>query len=150
MEPNETADERLLRLTHLLVAINRRLRRKSFAFEQGIVTRVQWQLLRQIGQQPDPTVGQLAKRMGVRQSTMTQMLDRLEKAQLIERRPWPRDPRVRTVTITAEGHSLIRQTEAMWTRELAEPFERLSPAERLMLVELLGKLWDGLAEPEER
>jgi DNA-binding MarR family transcriptional regulator len=64
----------------------------------------------------------LANRLGVDRTVMTYLLDDLERADLIERRPDPADRRVRRIAVTDQG-----------TRRLADLDERLRHAEDRLL-----------------
>jgi DNA-binding MarR family transcriptional regulator len=125
--------------THLQ-KVNRYLRCKTFDNEERSITRVQWLLLRYLYRKPDRTIGQLAAHLDVRQSTMSQMLDRLEKVDLIVRRTDSQDARIKLVELTTAGISFIHQTEETWMEALAEPFANFTAQERHSLVNLMEKL----------
>jgi len=75
---------------------------------------------------------------------MTARLDRLERAQLIERRPDPSDRRGKLIALTGKGRELI---DAMITRHVANEqriLASLTPAEQQKLAQLLKKLIAGL------
>jgi MarR family transcriptional regulator, organic hydroperoxide resistance regulator len=65
-----------------------------------------------------PTVRQLADATGQRPSTLTGVLDRLERRKLVRRRPNPRDRRSTLIELTAPGRDTARQ--------VAEAFERVA------------------------
>ncbi|MCZ8515917.1 MarR family transcriptional regulator [Paenibacillus filicis] len=140
METRETLEQFI---THMQ-AINRFLRSNVFDQQNTPLTRVQWLLLRNLNRTGPRTVGQLAVHLDVRPSTMTQMIDRLEKAGLVYRESSEPDARVRFVSLTEEGLSIIRRTEALWAESLTEPFERLSESERYQLVEYMKRLAEAL------
>jgi DNA-binding MarR family transcriptional regulator len=66
----------------------------------------------------------LAVEMGIRGPTMTGLLDPLESAGLIRRRPSPKDRRVTLLTFTPKGRRLLQKVHqelyAEWTALLAE------------------------------
>jgi DNA-binding MarR family transcriptional regulator len=132
--------------THLQ-SVNRYLRCKTFDNEERTVTRVQWLLLRYLYRKPRRTIGQLAAHLDVRQSTMSQMLDRLQKANLIARQTDVQDARIKLVELTPIGITFIHQTEATWMEALAEPFESFTKEEKVSLVALMEKL--ALQLPKE-
>lgn len=78
-------------------------------------------------------------------SRMVALVDELEQLGLVERRPEPRDRRVRALFLTAEGkRRLVRG------REIAEQHEEeltrgMAPADRKRLVDLLQKIVDEQA-----
>ncbi|SDY82368.1 DNA-binding transcriptional regulator, MarR family [Micromonospora pattaloongensis] len=69
----------------------------------------------------------LAQQLGVDRTVMTYLLDDLERAELVARRPDPNDRRARRVTATDRGRAL-----------LAELDERLRRAEEQVLSALSG------------
>ena len=127
-----------------LQAVNRHLR--SSAFDSGglPVTRVQWLLLRQLQRSGGATIGQLADLLDVRASTMSQMLDRLERSGFVTRTQDAVDARIRIVKLTEAGLRTIRSSEEAWRKALAEPFAALAEEERDRLVELMRKLTENL------
>lgn len=132
--------EKFDRLQVALQTINRSIR--GGFFEQGAhpITRVQWMILQILWRRGDCTIGELAELMDVRSSTMSQMVDRLEKADLAHRTQSPSDSRSRLVALTDEGRSLIRRVQSAWMQKLAEPLEKLSEDEQVGLILLLEKL----------
>lgn len=126
-------------VTHLQ-KINRHIRHSKNDNESQHLTRVQWLLLRQLKRRDVSTIGQLADHLNVRSSTMSQMIDRLEKSNLVVRESTPTDLRVKQVLLTAEGEQLIRQSEEHWIRELSVPLEHFTDEERTQLVKLMDKL----------
>ncbi|WP_020618050.1 MarR family winged helix-turn-helix transcriptional regulator [Paenibacillus daejeonensis] len=127
-----------------LQRVNRHLRSSVFEGNQQPVTRVQWLLMRHLKRSGGSTIGQLAERLDVRASTMSQMLDRLEKQGYLVRQQDPADARVKLIRLTEEGHSVIAQTEKHWLDSLAEPFNKLEPEEREQLARLMQRLADQI------
>lgn len=127
-----------------LQALNRHLRSSAFDAGSSPVTRVQWLLLRQLQRSGGATIGQLATMLDVRASTMSQMLDRLERSGFVTRTQDAVDARIRIVQLTEAGERTIRDSEQAWRRALAEPFAGLEEDERDRLVELMRKLTEQL------
>lgn len=75
---------------------------------------------------------------------MTNQLDRLQKAGLIERRPNPADRRSMLVTLTEKGLALVNETLPQHVENEARALSPLSREEQQTLNALLGKLMDGL------
>ncbi len=133
-----------------LQTINRYLRSAAFDRLGERITRVQWLLLRHLYRCGPQTIGQLAEHLDVRPSTMSQMIDRLEKVNLVARENDAKDARIRAVTLTPEGFSFIRHAEQMWTEALAEPFSHFSAHERSLLLELMEKLAVRVPKKDDR
>jgi DNA-binding MarR family transcriptional regulator len=71
-------------------------------------------------------IGALARREGVAQPTVTQLVQGLEGAGLVERRPDPDDGRGCVVELTRAGRAVLRQARARkiaWVRRALEPLD---------------------------
>ncbi|MGZ4111798.1 MAG: MarR family winged helix-turn-helix transcriptional regulator [Tumebacillaceae bacterium] len=121
-------------------SINRYMRAGQFDQENQPLTRVQWMILRHVFRREERTIGQLAEHLNVRSSTMSQMIDRLEKAELVYRATDTNDARARVVRLTPEGLKAIQEIETNWLETLAEPFDHLSTEEHQTLVKIMKKL----------
>jgi DNA-binding MarR family transcriptional regulator len=75
---------------------------------------------------------------------MTNRLDRLEKAGLVERRPDPDDRRGKLIALTASGRKLIDETITRHVANEERILSVLNPAEQESLNTLLKKLISGL------
>ncbi|MHB1682200.1 MAG: MarR family winged helix-turn-helix transcriptional regulator [Bacilli bacterium] len=120
--------------------INRNIRGGFFEPGGHPVTRVQWLIMQILWRKGDCAIGELADQMDVRPSTMSQMLDRLEKFDFTKRIPNPADSRSRLVTLTDEGRTLIHRVQSSWMQKLNEPLEQMSEEEQIALIHLLEKL----------
>ena len=139
-DTNTSVPDRIDQFMSALWRINRYLRAGSLEQNGQQITRVQWMILRYLKRTQSCTIGQLAQHMNVRSSTMSQMLDRLERERWICRNPAPDDSRVRLIELTDEGKNLIHAIEAIWHERLAQPMATLSEEEQAQLIELLLKL----------
>ncbi len=124
--------------------INRHIRSGALQGMAPSVTRVQWMILRYLDRNSQGTIGQLAAHLAVRSSTMSLMIDRLEKARLVYRSTDPRDARMRIVRLTGEGGAMIVRVQARWADALFVPFTKLTEEERRLLVQLTAKLAGSL------
>ncbi|SRR6266511_2524432 len=92
----------------------------------------------------DVRMGDLAARLGVAESSVTRMVDRLVSARLAQRRPAPEDRRCVVAGLTAEGRKVLRGVRAERREFLGEILEALSPADRAELVRMFGVLAEAL------
>jgi DNA-binding MarR family transcriptional regulator len=99
-----------------------------------------WQLWRQDGL----TQSQMVERMCVQPPTVSKMLDRLEKAGLVERRPDAEDNRTARVYLTEQGHRSQRAVRDIWTNVEQRMTEGLSVEERIVLRRLLMHVHENL------
>ena len=87
----------------------------------------------------------LAQHLGVDRTAMTYLLDDLEGAGLVERRPDPADRRARRVTVTETGLVRLRELQAGLHRAEDRLLEPLPVDERVLLRGLLQRLATTLA-----
>jgi DNA-binding MarR family transcriptional regulator len=99
-----------------------------------------WHLWRQDGL----TQSQLVKRLCVQPPTVSKMLDRMERAGLVERRPDPDDSRVTRVYLTEQGRRSQSAVSEVWMSIEQRLTQGLSVEERLLLRRLLLQVHENL------
>jgi len=99
-----------------------------------------WQLWQQDGLMQS----QLVERMCVQPPTVSKMLDRMEKAGLVERRPDSEDSRISRVYLTEQGHRSQRAVRDIWTNIEQRITGGLSMEERIVLRRLLLQVHENL------
>jgi MarR family transcriptional regulator, organic hydroperoxide resistance regulator len=87
----------------------------------------------------------LAAAMGVEPPTATKMLQRMERAGLIERRPDPDDARISRVYLTPRGRALEQPVLEVWKQLEAQTVAGLSPTEQALLRRLLMQVAANLS-----
>src|ERR671916_137181 len=97
--------------------------------------------------QPSTQVA-LAQHLGVDRTMMTYLLDDLEEAGLVERRPDPADRRARRVVLTEAGNARLCDVERRLRRVEEHLLGPLDPAERDTLRTLLQRV--AVATGDER
>jgi DNA-binding MarR family transcriptional regulator len=93
------------------------------------------------GQQPSQLA--LANHLGIDRTVMTYVVDALEEAGLVERRPNPYDRRQRRIVATRRGHDAIATLCRRVTEAEDAVLGALEPAERVALRRLLWKAAGG-------
>lgn len=88
---------------------------------------------------------QLATCMGVEPPTATKMLQRMEHAGLIERRPDAQDARISRVYLTARGRALEQPVLELWKQLEAQTVAGLSTTEQALLRRLLMQVSANLS-----
>lgn len=86
-----------------------------------------------------PTQLALARKLGLDRTVMTHLLDDLERAGLVERRPDPADRRARRIVVTDDGGALLDELDRRLASVEETVLTALDPAERRTLRALLSK-----------
>lgn len=96
---------------------------------------------------PDDVVSPsyLADKVGVRRATMTGLLDRLERDDMVNRLADHRDRRKIGIQLTSNGRRALAEMLPDYYRSIAKIMAKLTEKERLDLMSLLGKVSQGLA-----
>ncbi|MEA2693119.1 MAG: hypothetical protein QOJ16_2506 [Acidobacteriota bacterium] len=133
--PEDLEDADYQRLLDLRTGLRRFLHWSEEQAEAAGLTGPQHQLLLAIRGHSDPrgpTVGEMAGYLLLRHHSTVGLVDRAEKAGLVERLPDEEDHRVVRLGLTGKGEEILRQLTAQHLDEL----ERLGPR--------MGALWAGL------
>lgn len=128
-----------------------RLFRKRFdaAAREFGVTGPQWRVLLKLRQRPGLTQTLLAAELDVEAITTGRMIDRLQKAGLVERRPDPGDRRAWLLYGTGAAENLLDRLQRTAEVVIEDMLSGLSRAECQALSALLTRLRDNIA-PVER
>jgi DNA-binding MarR family transcriptional regulator len=90
------------------------------------------------------TQTELAEKMKITPATMTKMLQRMEKAGFIQRRPDDTDQRVSRVYLTEAGRAIQCEVEGVWNSMDAEAFEGFTLEEKALLRQFLLQVRENL------
>lgn len=129
----------------LLAQVSRLLRRSFDERARGMgVTRPQWQVLSLLKLHAGSNQGTLAELLEVEPITLGRMIDRLQEAELVERRADPADRRAWRIHLTERGDSLLDQLRPSARETLSSALEGVSAVERdafmLVLERMRGNL----------
>ncbi|MFC5465669.1 MarR family winged helix-turn-helix transcriptional regulator [Lederbergia graminis] len=113
------------------------------------ITKSQWFILRILSKRPH-TIGELAEKLEVRSSSMSQMIDRLELSGLVQRQSNTGDGRIKEVVLSDEGMRGIKDISIKKMEFLSAPFTQLSVDEQEQLVHLLEKVKANLADTMDK
>lgn len=130
-----------------LLADNSRLAR--WAFDRRVreigVTGPQARLLLTLNRTPGENQGHYAERLEIEPITLCRMVDRLEDAGLVERRPDPEDRRARRLHLTATSRKMVERLQAEVDALVADMLAGLSSAERAEFHRLLSLIGQNLS-----
>jgi DNA-binding MarR family transcriptional regulator len=103
------------------------------------LTRTQLEILILFAEQPVWTIGQLAKRLFLTQSAVTQTVDTLVRHGLVARRPDEHDRRVTRLELAPEGRQLTERVRTLKHQRMEALVSQLSDAEIDTLVTITDK-----------
>ena len=128
----------------------RLLRRRFDARARSIgVSRAQWQVLIALSRSEGINQAALADRLEVETITGARMVDRLQEAGLVERRPDPADRRAWRLFLTDRARPLLTELQAVAAEVRGEMLAGLAPAEQAQLQALLLRVRANLSGREE-
>jgi DNA-binding MarR family transcriptional regulator len=123
----------------LRLAQGQEQRRFNRAFEGSGVSPILFAILLTVEANPGCRQADLGAVLRIRQPNLVEPLDQLISRGLVARQPDPRDRRAQTLTLTAEGASVLGRLKARHDRLLASYRERLGGAAYDQLVALLRR-----------
>ena len=109
-------------------------------WEDRELTMSQLRVLFILNDDPGMTAGNLAERLSVRPSTVTGIVDRLVKQELVERRPDPEDRRMVRSFLSTSGERLINEFTSAANEFIKSFLEPLSDAELSEALIGLGRI----------
>lgn len=133
-------------LRDLVMSTSRALRRKWFtALEPWELSPHEFRALRVIGTESDgrPRLGDVAKALRIAPRSATEVVDRLQKRELVERVSDGGDRRAVCVQLTDTGRKLIAEMSDARDAQAADFFAPLDADDRAQLRRILGKLTAG-------
>ena len=145
-EPGPPPASFVAALEEFFSAVRRSRARAAREAGAGELTVSQYQLLSDLAEGSERSVGELAEAAAVTTPTATRMLDGLVRAGVAERRQSTTDRRVVTVTLTAKGQRLMKRKQAVVDAKRRALFESLTPSERRQVERLLGRLASVIEE----
>lgn len=137
-----------MRLESLLVQIARHYSLRDpllGSFERIGLTGAQLHSLMWLGHDGALTMGDLARRCGITEKTITGVVDRLERSGLSRRERDDKDRRIVRVCITASGTKIFKEFHAHLHERLEHFLELLDEGERQAALSILAKVLDQLA-----
>lgn len=133
-------------IASILADASRLLRRSFDARCRDIgVTRPQWQVLTVLRRHEGINQGGLAEQLDVEPITVCRMVDRLQEANLVERRADPADRRSWRLFLTPKAHDLLAHLRPLADELIEEALDGLSSGEREALRAMLERIRDNLS-----
>jgi len=132
-------------LGFLISDVSRLMRRRFDERARLIgVTRAQWRTLTTLARHEGINQGRLADLLEVEPITLCRMIDRLEEAELVERRRDPADRRAWLIFLTTKAHPLLAQLRGLADGMIEGALQGLDDTRRAALMETLGVIRTNL------
>lgn len=127
-----------------------RLKKRAAEFLRPFgLTDVHFNVLMLLQHQSEPNGGlsqaQLSRMMLVNRADITSVIDRMEKAKLVNRTAIPADRRCNIIKLTSRGKHLLAQIEPLYFEEVKNIMNGLSEKEQTQLVGMLEKIRTRIA-----
>lgn len=117
--------------------------------QYGELSRPQLRLMMKLGD-VDPTVSELAERLNISSSGVTQMLDKLASRSFITRYSPDKDQRVVRVAITDRGQDVLTLAVKQFEQRVLEMTETFSDPEKQNLTGLLQRMTQQYGRKHKR
>jgi MarR family transcriptional regulator for hemolysin len=142
-------------MDELLFDINETARMIRRAFDQRAatlgVTRPQWRVLARVKREPGLRQVDLAERLDMEPITLCRIVDKLEDAGLVERRPDPSDRRAWRLELTQTAMPLVKRLRSLAHDLAEESMTGIEEAELEAIQQKLATIRDNIARsPEQR
>jgi MarR family transcriptional regulator, transcriptional regulator for hemolysin len=137
----------------LLRDTSRLIRRRfvQYARERGLpLNRSEAQVLVYVDREQGMSQAQMAEQLDLEAISLVRLVDSLQEAGLIERRPHPHDRRMRTLWLTEAAQPILAQVMAVRAEVRAQAMAGMSDADQEKLLDLLVTVRGNLAQPERR
>ena len=138
--------------SYLPYLLNRAGARIATAFNDEVrplgATLQMWRVLAALREHDGRRMGDLSRTTSIEVSTLTRLVDNMEKAGLVERRRDAEDARAVALHVTAAGRRLTRRILPIAERYEAVALKGFSAAEQDVLKKALRRLYDNMDELE--
>ena len=143
IDPDKTEDQELFALS--LASSSRIWRRYlDLQFRELDLSQARWSVLLELSRNEEVTQVELARTLGIEAATLVRLLDGLEGAGLVERRPSARDRRAKTLHLTEAASPLIVRMEDISAASRAKILEGISRQDLRIATKVLSRIADRL------
>lgn len=133
----------------LITDVSHLLRRSFNRRAQALgLSQAQWRALAHLWRTEGLKQSELAERLEIQPITLTRLIDRMETAGWVERRPDPADRRAVRLYLTPQAQPVLAEMQQAAAALLDEALRGLSAEQRLQLVEALCAMKRNLSEAE--
>lgn len=117
----------------------------STVLKQNDMDQPSWRVLMLLGDKNPTTVGELSRRSVTKISTITRILIRMEKEELVQRRPFADDNRVIEVFILPKGQEILEKLKFLADDLFKDAMDGLKDEEIIKFTNILKKIKQNLS-----
>ncbi len=137
--------------TDRMIEVERRYMRERFRQEKnevtgGLLTQPQYWSMRHLEVHTPCPVNELAEALNLSFSSVSGLVDRLVKLDMVDRERSTKDRRIVLLSLTAKGRKATKAAKDQQKKTLKKMFGALSSAERDQYLSLVEKLFEKLPE----
>jgi DNA-binding MarR family transcriptional regulator len=136
-------------LKKLRIVIRAAQRHSAWIEKQCGVSGAQLWIMQELQDTPGLRVGEIANRLAIHQTTVSNLLESLEKRQYVVKKRDPKDQRAVQLELSAEGNALLLHAPKPARGLLPEALRHLGERELAMLNEGLQGLLDSIGQMDE-
>ena len=112
----------------------------STALRQCGLDQTQWRVLGLLGDKDESSVSDIARRGVIKISTLTRMLERMERDGLVTRKPWAKDRRIIKVKLEEKGRAALQSAYQVGARIYSAAREGISDQEMEAMMDTLKRM----------
>ena len=143
---NDTDPQHLAILQKFRIIIRAAQKYSQRVEKQLGVTGAQLWVMKEIYQSPGLRVGEIAKKMAIHQTTTSNLLDALEKKNMVKKTRTANDQRIVLISLTEQGQKLIEQTTGPVRGLLPEALAKMDASDLDQLGQSLDVLMKCIAQ----
>ncbi|MDH5359965.1 MAG: MarR family transcriptional regulator [Gammaproteobacteria bacterium] len=141
----KTYEQVLISLRKIIRAID--LHSKQIERESGL-TGPQLLVIQLISKYQQVTAGEIAREISLSQATVTTIIDRLERKQLVTRQRDTQDKRKVIVSLTEQGKAALERAPGLMQASFIESFSKLEDWEQSQILSALQRVADMMNASE--
>ncbi|EEO28790.1 MarR family winged helix-turn-helix transcriptional regulator [Oxalobacter paraformigenes] len=113
------------------------------------VSGAQLWIMKEIDRKPGLRVGEIARLLAIHQTTASNLLDVLEKKNMVCKTRWPTDQRIVNLSLTQQGEALLLKAPELTRGLLPEALSQMEPEDLRRLGETLDVLLESISQVDE-
>lgn len=113
------------------------------------VSGAQLWIMKEIDRKPGLRVGEIAQLLAIHQTTASNLLDVLEKKNMVCKTRWPADQRIVNLSLTQQGKALLLKAPELTRGLLPEALSQMNSEDLRRLGETLDVLLESISQVDE-